>query len=159
MPFGGTFDLVQLKGSTLKAAFEHSVHRYGQATGEFLQVGGIHVVYDISRKPGDRVVKLEVLCTQCRVPSYEPLRMDKVYRVILPSFLVGGGDGFRMIKDEVIKHDSGDQDINVVSGYISKMRVVYPAVEGRIQFSAGSHCCGSFSLMFLSVLAVIIILY
>lgn len=40
LPFGGTFDLVQLKGSTLKKAFEHSVHRYGLSTGEFLQVGG-----------------------------------------------------------------------------------------------------------------------
>lgn len=40
LPFGGTFDLVQLKGSTLKKAFEHSVHRHGQSTGEFLQVGG-----------------------------------------------------------------------------------------------------------------------
>ncbi|XP_007195972.2 5'-nucleotidase [Balaenoptera acutorostrata] len=159
LPFGGTFDLVQLKGSTLKKAFEHSVYRYGQSTGEFLQVGGIHVVYDLSRNPGDRVVRLEVLCTQCRVPSYEPLRMDEVYKVILPSFLANGGDGFRMIKDEVLKHDSGDQDINVVSGYISKMRVIYPAVEGRIQFSAGSHCHGSFSLILLSVLAVIIVLY
>ncbi|XP_036726893.1 5'-nucleotidase isoform X1 [Balaenoptera musculus] len=159
LPFGGTFDLVQLKGSTLKKAFEHSVYRYGQSTGEFLQVGGIHVVYDLSRNPGDRVVRLEVLCTQCRVPSYEPLRMDEVYKVILPSFLASGGDGFRMIKDEVLKHDSGDQDINVVSGYISKMRVIYPAVEGRIQFSAGSHCHGSFSLILLSVLAVIIVLY
>eukprot|EP00069_Balaena_mysticetus_P020742 bmy_13014T0 len=159
LPFGGTFDLVQLKGSTLKKAFEHSVHRYGQSTGEFLQVGGIHVVYDLSRNPGDRVVKLEVLCTQCRVPSYKPLRMDEVYKVMLPSFLANGGDGFRMIKDEVLKHDSGDQDINVVSGYISKMRVIYPAVEGRIQFSAGSHCHGSFSLILLSVLAVIIVLY
>ncbi|XP_007111493.2 5'-nucleotidase [Physeter macrocephalus] len=159
LPFGGTFDLVQLKGSTLKKAFEHSVYRYGQSTGEFLQVGGIHVVYDLSRNPGDRVVKLEVLCTQCRVPSYEPLRMDKVYKVILPSFLANGGDGFRMIKDEVLKHDSGDQDINVVSTYISKMRVIYPAVEGRIQFSAGSHCHGSFSLILLSVLAVLIVLY
>ncbi|XP_059797696.1 5'-nucleotidase isoform X2 [Balaenoptera ricei] len=107
LPFGGTFDLVQLKGSTLKKAFEHSVYRYGQSTGEFLQVGGIHVVYDLSRNPGDRVVRLEVLCTQCRVPSYEPLRMDEVYKVILPSFLASGGDGFRMIKDEVLKHDSG----------------------------------------------------
>ncbi|KAJ8784539.1 hypothetical protein J1605_008191 [Eschrichtius robustus] len=159
LPFGGTFDLVQLKGSTLKKAFEHSVYRYGQSTGEFLQVGGIHVVYDLSRNPGDRVVRLEVLCTQCRVPSYEPLRMDEVYKVILPSFLASGGDGFRMIKDEVLKHDSGDQDINVVSGYILKMRVIYPAVEGRIQFSAGSHCHGSFSLILLSVLAVIIVLY
>ncbi|XP_024589482.1 5'-nucleotidase isoform X1 [Neophocaena asiaeorientalis asiaeorientalis] len=159
LPFGGTFDLVQLKGSTLKKAFEHSVYRYGQSTGEFLQVGGIHVVYDLSRNPGERVVKLEVLCTQCRVPSYEPLRMDEVYKVILPNFLAKGGDGFRMIKDEVLKHDSGDQDINVVSAYISKMRVIYPAVEGRIQFSAGSHCHGSFSLILLSVLAVIIVLY
>uniref|UniRef100_A0A667G026 5'-nucleotidase n=1 Tax=Lynx canadensis TaxID=61383 RepID=A0A667G026_LYNCA len=107
LPFGGTFDLVQLKGSTLKAAFEHSVYRYGQSTGEFLQVGGIHVVYDLSRKPGDRVVKLDVLCTQCRVPSYEPLRMDEIYKVILPSFLANGGDGFQMIKDEALRHDSG----------------------------------------------------
>ena len=66
------------------------------------------MVYDLSRNPGDRVVRLEVLCTQCRVPSYEPLRMDEVYKVILPSFLANGGDGFRMIKDEVLKHDSGE---------------------------------------------------
>ncbi|XP_034847156.1 5'-nucleotidase isoform X2 [Mirounga angustirostris] len=159
LPFGETFDLIQLKGSTLKKAFEHSVHRYGRSTGEFLQVGGIQVVYDLSRKPGNRVVKLDVLCTECRVPSYEPLRMDKTYKVVLPSFLANGGDGFQMIKDEALRHDSGDQDINVVSGYILKMKVIYPAVEGRIKFSAGSHCHGSFSLIFLSFLAVIIVLY
>ncbi|XP_027459238.2 5'-nucleotidase [Zalophus californianus] len=159
LPFGETFDLIQLKGSTLKKAFEHSVHRYGQSTGEFLQVGGIQVVYDLSRKPGNRVVKLDVLCTQCQVPSYEPLQMDKTYKVVLPSFLANGGDGFQMIKDEALRHDSGDQDISVVSGYILKMKVVYPAVEGRIKFSAGSHRHGSFSLIFLSFLAVIIVLY
>ncbi|XP_023060990.1 5'-nucleotidase [Piliocolobus tephrosceles] len=159
LPFGGTFDLVQLKGSTLKKAFEHSVHRYGQSTGEFLQVGGIHVVYDLSRKPGDRVVKLDVLCTKCRVPSYDPLKMDEIYKVILPNFLANGGDGFQMIKDELLRHDSGDQDINVVSTYISKMKVIYPAVEGRIKFSTGSHYHGSFSLIFLSFCAVIFVLY
>ncbi|KAL4837918.1 hypothetical protein H8958_015368 [Nasalis larvatus] len=159
LPFGGTFDLVQLKGSTLKKAFEHSVHRYGQSTGEFLQVGGIHVVYDLSRKPGDRVVKLDVLCTKCRVPSYDPLKMDEIYKVILPNFLANGGDGFQMIKDELLRHDSGDQDINVVSTYISKMKVIYPAVEGRITFSTGSHCHGSFSLIFISFCAVIFVLY
>lgn len=41
LPFGGRFDLVKLKGSTLKEAFEHSVHRYGKGTGELLQVGGM----------------------------------------------------------------------------------------------------------------------
>lgn len=41
LPFGGTCDLVQIKGSTIKKAFEHSVHRYGSKTGEFLQVSGL----------------------------------------------------------------------------------------------------------------------
>lgn len=159
LPFGGTFDLVQIKGSTLKKAFEHSVHRYGQSTGEFLQVGGIHVVYDLTRKPWNRVVQLDVLCTMCRVPSYEPLEMDKVYKVILPSYLVNGGDGFQMIKEELLKHDSGDQDISVVSEYISKMKVVYPAVEGRIRFSAGSRSRGSFPLVLLSLCAAVLVLY
>ncbi len=40
LPFGGTFDLVQMNGSTLREVFEHSVHRYGGSTGEFLQVSG-----------------------------------------------------------------------------------------------------------------------
>ncbi|KAK1805519.1 hypothetical protein P4O66_019822, partial [Electrophorus voltai] len=40
LPFGGTLDLVLLNGSTLLKAFEHSVHRYGSSTGEFLQVSG-----------------------------------------------------------------------------------------------------------------------
>ncbi|KAM6184704.1 5'-nucleotidase [Rhynchocyon petersi] len=159
LPFGGTFDLVQLKGSTLKKAFEHSVHRHGQSTGEFLQVGGIHVVYDLSQKPGNRVVSIHVLCTKCRVPTYELLKLDEVYKVILPSFLANGGDSFQMIKNELLKHDSGDQDINVVAEYISKMKVVYPAVEGRIKFSAGSYCQGNSFLISLSFLAVSLILY
>ncbi|KAM9665444.1 5'-nucleotidase [Trichechus inunguis] len=159
LPFGGTFDLVKLKGSTLKKAFEHSVHRYGQSTGEFLQVGGIHVVYDLSQKRGNRVVSIDVLCTKCQVPTYEPLRMDEEYNVVLPNFLANGGDSFQMIKDELLKHDSGDQDINVVSEYISKMKVIYPAVEGRIKFSAGTYCQGSFVLVSLSFLAVSLVLY
>uniref|UniRef100_A0A8C4RF04 5'-nucleotidase n=1 Tax=Erpetoichthys calabaricus TaxID=27687 RepID=A0A8C4RF04_ERPCA len=106
MPFGGTFDLVELKGSTLKAAFEHSVKRHGEATGEFLQVSGIRVVFDLSKTPGQRVSSLEILCTQCRVPHYEPLDLNKVYRVALPSYIASGGDGYQMIKQEKLKHDS-----------------------------------------------------
>nr|XP_033793675.1 5'-nucleotidase isoform X2 [Geotrypetes seraphini] len=148
LPFGGTFDLLELKGSTLKAAFEHSVHRYGSGKGEFLQVGGIQIVYDLSQNPGDRVVKVDVLCTECRVPSYVPLEMDKDYKVILPSFIVNGGDGYTVLKNEQIKHDSGDLDIAVISNYIRTMGQVYPAVEGRIQFSSGNLLYRSLRLLY-----------
>ncbi|XP_059208569.1 snake venom 5'-nucleotidase-like [Centropristis striata] len=134
LPFGATFDLVQIKGSTVKKAFEHSVRRYGSKSGEFLQVSGIHVQYDISKPTNQRVVSLSMLCTECRVPKYEPLEPEKTYTVVMPSYIVGGGDGFTMIKDELLKHNTGDMDISVFSKYISAMKRVYPAVEGRITF-------------------------
>lgn len=83
----------------------------GSSDNRLVSLLGIQVVYDLSRKPGDRVVKLDVLCTQCRVPSYEPLQMGKTYKVVLPSFLANGGDGFRMIKDEALRHDSGKHNL------------------------------------------------
>lgn len=43
LPFGGTYDLVQVKGSTLLKAFEHSIRRHGGSTGEFLQVSGNYI--------------------------------------------------------------------------------------------------------------------
>ncbi|KAG8011533.1 Snake venom 5'-nucleotidase [Nibea albiflora] len=108
LPFGGTFDLAQMKGSTLRKAFEYSVKRYGQSTGEFLQVSGIHVEYDLSKPPGRRVKSLSILCTKCRVPQYEPVQDEMVYTVVLPSYIVAGGDGFSMLKNETLKHNSGE---------------------------------------------------
>ncbi|XP_010881087.1 5'-nucleotidase isoform X1 [Esox lucius] len=133
MPFGGTFDLVLLKGSTLRKVFEHSVKRYGQNTGEFLQVSGFHVEYDMSRPPENRATSISVLCTDCRVPHYEPLDDNKEYKVVMPSYLAEGGDGYSMIKNGKLKHDTGDMDIAVLQRYITERKKVHPAVEGRIK--------------------------
>ncbi|KAM9703355.1 snake venom 5'-nucleotidase-like [Menidia menidia] len=138
LPFGGTFDLVTLTGATLKKAFEHSVRRYGQNTGEFLQVSGLRVELDLSRPPGRRLRTLMALCTRCRVPRLLPVRDQDPYRLLMPSYLVAGGDGFSMIPDEMLKHDSGDLDISVVSSYFSQRKKVYPSLEGRIRFFSSS---------------------
>ncbi|KAL6095475.1 nt5e [Pungitius sinensis] len=133
LPFGGTFDLVKLKGSTLLRAFEHSVKRYGGNTGEFLQVSGMRVELDLALPAGGRVRSLAALCTECRVPRYRPVRAEQNYTVVLPSYMVKGGDGFSMIAEEMLKHDSGSLDLSVVSNYIKQKKKVYPAVEGRIK--------------------------
>ncbi|MED6289997.1 5'-nucleotidase [Characodon lateralis] len=133
LPFGGTFDLVQLNGSTLREAFEHAVRKYGKNPGEFLQVSGLHVEFDVSKPAGRRVRSLGILCTRCRVPQYEPVRDKELYTVVVPSYLVAGGDGFEVIKNGIKKHNSGDLDISVVSNYIAQRGQVYPTVERRIQ--------------------------
>ncbi|XP_056436708.1 snake venom 5'-nucleotidase-like [Gadus chalcogrammus] len=161
MPFGGTFDLVQLSGATLLSAFEHAVRRYGLSTGEFLQVSGIRVVYDLSRPPGARVRSLRVLCTECRVPRYEPVDRGALYRVVLPSYLVAGGDGFSMIRDQNVKHDSGDLDISVLVNYISVRQKVHPSLEDRISFykSSGGRVPGPATPLLVTLLGLVWALY
>ncbi|XP_053830447.1 5'-nucleotidase isoform X2 [Vidua macroura] len=108
---------------------------------------GIHVVYDLSRAPGSRVVSLEVLCTACRVPAYVPLQMDEIYNVTLPSYMLFGGDGYSMLKDKNLGYTKGEPDVEVVSRYLQRMKRVYPAVEGRIKFSSGSLIESSLTLI------------
>lgn len=69
---------------------------------------GLHVEYDLSRPPGRRVKSLSILCTKCRVPQYEPVEDEAVYTVVLPSYIMTGGDGFSMLKNETLKHNSGE---------------------------------------------------
>lgn len=59
-------------------------------------------------------MSLSMLCTDCRVPKYEPLDPEKTYTVVMPSYIVGGGDGYAMIKEELLKHNTGRQ-VEVVS--------------------------------------------
>ncbi len=69
---------------------------------------GFHVEFDLSKPPGSRVRSLSIVCTKCRVPVYEPVQDEMVYTVVLSSYMVRGGDGFSMIRDEILKHNSGE---------------------------------------------------
>ncbi|XP_042362777.1 snake venom 5'-nucleotidase-like [Plectropomus leopardus] len=132
-PFGNTVDLVELKGTTLFKIFEHSVKRYGQSSGEFLQVSGFRVEFDLSKPEGNRVTSLTTLCVKCRVPRYEPVHPETIYKVLMPSFIVQGGDGYSMIPNEMLSHNTGNLDVSVVSEYITKNQKLYTSLEGRIQ--------------------------
>lgn len=62
----------------------------------------------MSKPPGNRVRNLHILCTKCRVPRYEPVEDAQVYTVVAPEYLVSGGDGYAVIGEEMIKHNSGE---------------------------------------------------
>lgn len=56
------------------------------------------MTYDISRPPQQRVVSALVRCGDCVVPKYYPLDHNKVYDVLVPSFIADGGDNYSMLK-------------------------------------------------------------
>jgi 5'-nucleotidase len=72
-----------------------------------MYISGIQVTYDINRPIMDRVVKVAVRCAECRVPVYEPLDLNKWYRISLCSFLVTGGDGYTVIANNSRNHVTG----------------------------------------------------
>lgn len=55
---------------------------------------GLKVVYDLKKPSGQRVIKVDVRCLKCNVPSYSPLKDDDIYTVLVVQFHVRGGDGF-----------------------------------------------------------------
>lgn len=65
---------------------------------------GLKVVYNVSREVGDRVVSLQVLSTKVDNTVYEPLDLMKKYRVLVPSFIVAGGDGFKVVPQHMENH-------------------------------------------------------
>lgn len=98
LPYDNGLYVMNITGSLLKRILEHSVELYTGDRGEFLQMSGIRVTFNVTRPAQNRIISLETLCSDCEVPKYERYDMNRVYGVILSSFLYDGGDGFNMIK-------------------------------------------------------------
>lgn len=102
-PFNNTLLVIHVPGRIVKEALERSVEQFTGDRGEFLQMSGVRVVYNMSKPSGERVQSVDVLCADCDVPSYDKLDLDRDYGVILNDFLYNGGDGFSMFKVSAIR--------------------------------------------------------
>lgn len=97
-PFANTVDTLELQGKYIRGTLEDSISKNPQST---MQVSGIKVTYDMKKPLGQRVVELKVLCRLCDVPKYEDINDEEWYRMVMPSFLSNGGDGFTQIKENM----------------------------------------------------------
>lgn len=99
MPFANELTTQHLTGAELKEVLEHSVHRYSYTIrrGEFLQVSGLRVTYNLTQPGGARVHSVFVLCTECSVPKYIPLDETKVYKIVTTSYLSSGGNDYSVL--------------------------------------------------------------
>lgn len=137
VPFGSTLLTVTLNGSDLIKTLEIGARSNGEtSSGEFLQVSGLKVVYDMSQPPMSRVVSVEARCGVCDIPRYEPVDPSANYTIITTSFLaVDGGDGHTVLTENSFNRINEDlNDIDTVAWYISQYSPVYPEVQGRISF-------------------------
>lgn len=95
----------------------------------------MRVTYDFSKPEGSRVTRLLLRCRECEVPIYEAIDEDKIYRIILPSFLADGGFGFGLFKSYLRNRQIGELDIDLFVRYIECRSPIFQEIEGRIEIS------------------------
>lgn len=142
IPFENTIDSGEIQGKYLKELFETTTrtYYYGRvyATVSLLQVSGLKIVYDLTQPEGSRVVSIQVRCNECEIPIYEDLDEEKFYTIAVNSFLVTGGDGYTVLKENLINHKVGRVDIDVLTEFVETYSPIYAEIEGRITFTETS---------------------
>lgn len=134
-PFGNELGIIFLPGSAVYEVFEHSVSGLENLEGQFLQVSGIRVAYNLSKPVGLRVEKLEITCTNCSIPKLERVRRNKIYSLGISTYLAKGGDGFEVfIKKRLDYIPLGYRLADVLHKHVKQMSPIFTGLENRIVF-------------------------
>ncbi|PHJ20573.1 5 - c-terminal domain-containing protein [Cystoisospora suis] len=88
--------IIDVQGGLFKSILENSVSRYPQLEGRFLQISGLRFSFKPSEAVGHRVVEEEIYIYDRRKKEWMKVEETRLYSVILPRFLLCGGDGFSM---------------------------------------------------------------
>jgi 2',3'-cyclic-nucleotide 2'-phosphodiesterase (5'-nucleotidase family) len=125
LPFDNLLVILEIKGSTLKAALENSVSAYPAQLGGFLQVSGFSFTFDPSKPVGSRVISI--------TKDGKPLDMNATFRLCTADFTASGGDGYSMLKGITAVPAPGLAWMrDGLVAYITAHPEINPTVEGRI---------------------------
>ncbi|HCD3992641.1 TPA: LPXTG-anchored adenosine synthase AdsA [Staphylococcus aureus] len=104
LPFGNTIAQIDVKGSDVWTAFEHSLgapttQKDGKtvltANGGLLHISdSIRVYYDMNKPSGKRINAIQILNKE--IGKFENIDLKRVYHVTMNDFTASGGDGYSM---------------------------------------------------------------
>ncbi|TDG42519.1 hypothetical protein AWZ03_011068 [Drosophila navojoa] len=135
-PFENQLMAYNLPGQNIIDALEYAASKIDLENGVtssyiMLQVSGLKVTFDYTKPINSRVISVLARCADCDVPVYKPLDPAQSYRIITPSFLQGGGDGYSMLSTGTDIQVS-ITDIDALISYASNVNPIYTGLEGRI---------------------------
>ncbi|XP_078332927.1 snake venom 5'-nucleotidase-like isoform X1 [Crassostrea virginica] len=161
-PYRNTMETIQLAGKYLRQALEYSVTSYDtiDPSGKFLQVSGIRVKFNLQKPEGQRIVDVKVICSECEVPEFKPLENERLYDIVLSNFLLNGGDGYTMIRDNAKqKHVVGILDTDVFAEYIKLSSPLFTGLDARIEMVDNSDCFTSTGSKLSSSFLVVVMIF
>uniref|UniRef100_A0A182T833 5'-Nucleotidase C-terminal domain-containing protein n=1 Tax=Anopheles maculatus TaxID=74869 RepID=A0A182T833_9DIPT len=133
--------MVKLSGDDLWKALDHSFTLDDEYRLNTMQVSGIKVKVDLSKKPYQRVQDIQVVGAN---GSETPLNKQQLYYVVAPSYLADGKDGFEMMKkgkDRV----RGPLDSDVLIEYVRKRKTITASMFQKQRMVIQNHTNGTCS--------------
>lgn len=129
LPFGNIVVKASVRGSAIRSALENGVSQWQQVGGRFPQVSGLSYTFNPDRTLGSRVLDVKV--------GGQPLDDNATYTVATNDFMLGGGDGYAMLRsgEVLVSAAGGPLMVTVVIEAVQRGRVISPRVEGRITIS------------------------
>lgn len=91
LPFDNNMMLVETSGQTIWDALENGISAYPTTNGKFPQVAGMTYAFKHDAAAGKNAL------TSVTLKDGTPLDLAKKYKVVINSFLAGGGDGYTML--------------------------------------------------------------
>ncbi len=88
LPFDNNMMLVEASGETIWNALQNGISAWPEGNGKFPQVAGMTYAFKAS-EDGNKL-------TSVTLSDGTPLNMNARYKVVINSFLAGGGDGYTM---------------------------------------------------------------
>jgi 5'-nucleotidase len=128
LPFVNNLWTTTLTGAQIKVMLEQQwqTKADGSSLGTFLNLGlsdNVNYTYDATRAQGDRITGITV--------GGDPIDAARGYRIGTFSFLVTGGDNFRVFKDGTGARDSGLIDRDAWIAYLQNSGPLSPAFDRR----------------------------
>jgi len=131
--------------------------------GKFVQVSGLQVTFDLGRPSNERVVKLLAAewddSTGTKTVVYKPVELGRNYSLVTNTYLLGGGNGYKMFKNETLYNDNAEQsDLEIMIDYMKTKSPVKPQIEQRIRFiqSEDQLCSGATRIFSFTLFTIVV---
>jgi 5'-nucleotidase/UDP-sugar diphosphatase len=125
-PFGNAVTKAELSGRLLLEALTFGVSKLPATAGHFPQISGMTMTVDLTVPASERVKNVVVNGT--------PLDLNATYTVALPDYVLGGGDGYSMLKQAtvLVTGEAGELMVSAVEKYLSSRGAFTAALDKRI---------------------------
>jgi len=112
--FSSFLRYMTISGAEFRQVMEAGYRGAGGSQGYFPQIAGFRVCVDRNRAVGERIVSMQLPAGDI----WQEIDAEKEYTLVVPDFLYGGGDGYKLPQDRPVSRPGSELKYLVLDGIL-----------------------------------------